>query len=153
MPKATPDTIILRGQLVRKEGKDSAGGIVPGDLVARNSSGDLIVHGTAAANAAKAFAIENTLAGKGIADAYVQDENVVYGVFNNGAEVYGRVAASAAAIVIGDFLESAGDGTVRKVATSAATADTARSSIVGIALEAVDNSGGGSIVRIKLEVI
>jgi hypothetical protein len=54
--------------------------------------------------------------------------------------------------VIGDTLESAGNGMLRKATTDAATDDTQRNSSIGKALEAVDNSGGGSPARIKIEV-
>lgn len=145
-------TIILKGQGIRKEGEaDSA--ITPGHLIAQASDGKFDVHGTAAANAAKTFAVENELAGKEIDDAYADGDRLFYEHCVPGQEVYALVAASAAAIVIGDFLESAGDGTLRVLTTDAATDDTQRASVVARALEAVNNSGGGTPARIKVEVI
>lgn len=147
----TPNTIILRTStpVLRKEGV-AAGNILPGHLIAGPDSA-LVVHGAAGQNARKAFAVEYDPA-KGIDDAYVTGDQVMYGIFKPGEEVYALVAAGAAAIAEGDALESAGDGTLRKQVTSAATAENARDSVVGYAREAVDNSGGADVARIRVEV-
>jgi len=114
------NTIILRDlDKVAKKEKIAAGTIKPGHLIALDSSGNVVVHPTAGGNAAKMFAFEDpyadTAAGtKAIDTAYASDDSVFLGVCPSGVEVYGLVAAAAAAVVIGDFLESAGDGTVRK---------------------------------------
>lgn len=146
-----PNTITLYGHGCRKEGIASEA-ITPGHLVEFGGSNDLQKHSTAAGNARKAFAVENDLIGDGIDDAYAVDDQVQYNVFQTGDEVYALVAAAATAITKGAALESAGDGTVRIQTASAATADTERDSVVAYALEAVDNSGGGSAVRIRIEV-
>ncbi len=146
------NTIVVKGQPIAKEAKANAA-ITPGHLVELRSDGELQVHGTAAGTAAKAFARENEVFGTGIDTAYAAEDNVLYSVFRPGDEINALVAAGAPAIVINDKLESAGDGTLRKVVTSAATADTARSSVVAIATEAVDNSGGGAAVRIIVEAL
>ena len=115
----------------------------------------------------------------------VANENVRILNCSPGAVVYARVAASAAAIIIGDLLESAGDGTLRKCAAyltddsggsaNTTVADVANSfneagladnfadlaaavnrlnpGAVARAVEAVDNSGGGSAVRIRVEIL
>lgn len=59
--------------------------------------------------------------------------------------MYALVAAGAAAIAQNAYLASAGDGTL----VTAGLDEVA----VAQALEAVDNSGGGSAVRIKVEII
>lgn len=146
------NTILLKGQPIAKEGKANAA-ITPGHLIELRSDGELQVHGSAAGTAAKAFARENEVFGKDIDTAYAAEDNVLYYVLRSGDEVNALVAAGAAAIVVGDKLESAGDGTLRKVSTSAATADTSRDSVVAVALENVDNSGGGTAVRIKAEAL
>lgn len=149
---ALPKTILLKGGGLRKEGEAGAA-ITPGYLVDRNASDELIPHGGAGLNAIPMFALENDVIGKEIDVDYILGDNVITAMPERGGEVYGLVAAGAAAIVIGDFLESAGDGTLRKVVTSAATADTARVSVVARAIEAVDNSGGTAEARIKVEVV
>lgn len=149
MASTTPNTVILKGNGYRKEA-DAAGTITPGHLVQCDSSGDVVVHATAGGNARKAFAVENDLIGNGITDNYTSGDRVQYNVFEPGNEVYAFVPAAAAAITIGTALESAGDGTLVAVGTATATGDT--DIVVGYALEAVDNSGGASAARIKVEV-
>lgn len=107
-------TILLKGRGVRKEAK-AGGTITPGHLVAINSSGALVVHNVAGGRAATLFAVENDLIGNTIDDNYVSGDYVQAEYLRTGDEVYGLVAANAAAIAVGDYLESAGDGTVRKV--------------------------------------
>lgn len=143
-------TILLKGDPLPKEGT-AGGAITPGHLVQR-SSGSYVVHATAAGNALPAFAKEDSDAGQTISDDYASGDRVRLLVCRTGDEVHALVAAGAAAIADGDALESAGDGTLRVVATEAATADTQRDGIVAYAREAVDNSGGAEAVRIKVEV-
>ena len=149
---ATQRTIRVKGDAVRKEAL-AGGAINPGHLVVLNSSGNVVVHPSAATNAAPSFAVENEVIGADIDTAYASGDNVLYEHMQRGAEVHALVAASASAIVIGDYLESAGDGTLRILSASAATAQSARASVVARALEAVDNSGGGSEARILVEVL
>jgi hypothetical protein len=144
-------TILIKGSAVRKEGI-AGGTITPGHLVHRNSSNQFVVHPTAAATAMRAFAMENEVVGGDINDTYAANDTILVAYPAPGSEVYALVPASAAAIVIGDTLESAGNGMLRKATTDAATDDTQRNSSIGKALEAVDNSGGGSPARIKIEV-
>ncbi len=142
-------TIALLGRGIQKEAK-AAGAITPGHLVALDSSGDLIVHAAAGLNASRAFAKENEVIGKGITVAYASGDNVIYEAFPPGAEVYALVNGTAAALAIGDFLESAGDGTLQKLATDAATDDTQRASVVAIALS---TTAGSTAERVIVEVL
>lgn len=143
------NTIVLKGYPMRNE-KVAAGTITPGHLIYITSGNQVAVHAVAAAKAQTAFAIENELYSSTsvfntIDTNYVVNDNVLYGVFAPGDEVNALVAAAAPAIVIGDYLESAGNGTLRKVAT-AATA-------IAIARSAVDNSAGGAPVRVVAEIM
>jgi len=141
------------GQSVHNEALSAAASaIVPGDLVEELAAGTVQEHSTAAANAQKLFALTNLANGSDIDAAYAVGETTRYGAFSSGQEVFARVAAAAPAIVIGDALESAGDGTVRKAVADAATDTAQRDAIVGYAIEAVDNSGGGTVVRLKIRV-
>lgn len=145
-------TIVVKGRGIRKE--LNAGGVInPGHLIKMAADGDAEVHNGAGKTAMATFACENELFGLGVTDAYAVGDRVLYEHLVPGQEVYGRVAAAAAAIAVGDFLESDGTGCLRKVATSAATAQDARNSVVGQALEAVDNSGGGAEVFILVAII
>lgn len=145
------NTVFVKGYPTRKEAP-AGGAIMPGHLIKMNAAGNVIAHNAAAGNAQKAFAFEYELTGKDIDTPYANGDNVLYGVSRSGHEVYALVAAGAGAIVIGDALESAGDGTLRKVATAAATGDTGRNSVVGYAMEALDNSAGAEMARLLIEV-
>lgn len=128
--------------------------INPGHLIDIDpATGDLLVHQTAAANAVPRFARERDWVGDDADDAYAAGERVDYFTARPGDRVYAKLAAAAAAVARGDFLESAGDGTLRVLTTDAATDDTQRESVVAQALEAVDNSGGGSEAWILVEVL
>lgn len=146
-----PKKIMLKGVGIQKEG--IAGGVVtPGDLITVNTSGLVVRHPTAADGGRKAFALENFVNGDGIDDDYAEDDTVQYAVCHSGEEVYARVAANATAITLGAALESAGNGTLRIQSTDAATDNTERNNVFGYALEAVDNSSGGTPTRIRVEV-
>jgi hypothetical protein len=138
MAALLPKAILLRGRGERREAK-AEGIITPGMLLKITATGGFIPHNVAGANARRIVAVENDLMGQGIDVNYaigdfVQAEEVPVG------DVYGLVAAAAAAIAVGDLLESAGNGTVRKLTTGIAIAE---------ALEAVNNSGGGAAARLK----
>lgn len=166
------NTIVLKGRGIRKEAQ-AGGAIVPGMLVKLNSSGKYIAHNLASGVTTAAFAVENELAGEGIDTAYASNDRCFVEVPQKGGEVYALVAASAAAIAIGDVLVSAGDGTLKKVVDLTAAAGTpvangtmadvggspSQTTInnalataaalvnnpgaIAIALEAVDNSANG----------
>lgn len=146
--------IVLNGadQGSWNEDTKAAEAITPGHLVAFNGSGNLIKHAVAAGNHSKTFACERDEMGLSIDTAYAINDTVK--VFNgvSGCRINALVAAAAPAIAKGDYLESAGVGTVRKVVASAATSEAQRAGIVGRALEAIDNSGGGFAVRIRIEL-
>jgi len=139
------NTVILKGDPVLKEGI-AEGAITPGHLVERDATdGDIQVHGTAGGNAAAQFAIEHGAIGNGVDDAYSAADQVLFAHCRPVDEVNALVAAGAAAIAIGDYLESAGDGTLQKHTPQAvdeggaATFTSYLNAIVGRALEAVDN--------------
>lgn len=151
MASTIPNTVVLKGNGIRKEGKASSA-ITPGHLVEFGGVNDLRAHGVVAVNARKAFAVENDLIGGGIDTAYATGERVQYEVFPAGCEVLALVAPAATAIPKGAALESAGNGTLRILTTSASTSQAHRDGVVAYALEAVDNSGGGSAARIRVEI-
>lgn len=135
-----PKTIALKGDFIRKEGEASAA-ITPGDLIEFGGSADLRPHATIGGQARRAFAVENDLIGKGVDDAYAAGDNVQYGVFVPGAEVYARLAAGETCTK-GDALESAGNGRLQVSSTPV------EGSIVAWALETVSVAGS----RVKAEV-
>lgn len=202
------NTIDLNGYAINKE-LISAGIITPGHLLVRDTSGTVVVHATAGGRAQPLFAREDDLQGNDLTVAYASGDLIQMLMFPPGGEVNALVAASAPAIVVGDFLESAGDGTLRVPVVEADLAGTLTGSVDGtmediadialstgntytdaavntavnaailtanlenkemltkinailpdgaerpiaVALESVDNSGGGSAVRIRVEIL
>jgi len=111
-------TVVLKGDPIRKEIK-AGGAITPGHLVERNTSGNVVVHPTAGGNYSPTFAIEDSLQGKEITDAYATNNRVQVAFLSSGMEV-AAILTTSQTIVIGDLLESAGNGTVRKHTVQAA---------------------------------
>jgi hypothetical protein len=132
--------------------------ITPGHLVeVINSSGSpkVRVHATAGGNAIPMFALEDELQGNGIDTAYAATAPVQVWVAGRGDEVY-ALLANGQTVVVGDFLESAGDGTLQKHATDSAGVGTLSLQIVAIALENVDmsdSSGADPSGRIRVKVV
>lgn len=151
------NTILLKGRGIRKEGI-AGGTITPGHLLTLSSSDTMVVHATAKGPAAPLFAVENDILGKEITDNYVANDYVQAEYLTSGCEVNALVAAAASAIVVGDLLESAGDGTLR-IRTAFAQSGTTPFAVteagapIAQAIEAVDNSGGGAPARIKVVIL
>lgn len=146
------NTIVLKGEGIRKE-RIATTAVNPGHLVAITSTDGIRTHNVAAGNAQRAFAVENEVFGDGIDDSYAIGDRVLYEVLCGGAEVQAKLAAAAAAVTRGDFLESAGDGTLRVLTVNAATSQAQRAGIVAVALESVNNSAGVTDVFIKVELL
>jgi hypothetical protein len=144
--------VIGHNEALYKEA-NCAEAITPGHLVTLNSSGYLIKHATAGPAASAGVntqgivrvAVEQDFFGKGIDDAYAANDQGIYQPLDTGCEFMALVAAAAPAIAYNDLVESAGNGTVRKTTVIA--------NAIGRACEAVDNSGGASPVRLRVEVL
>lgn len=141
----SPQTIALKGNYIPMERKANAA-LSPGHLLNINSSNKFIKQAVAAKKPITMFALEKDYDAKEITVAYASDDTVKAGIFGAGHEVYARLAAAATAVVIGTHLESAGDGTLRVVTADSSTA-------IAIALEAVDNSAGGSEAFVRVVII
>lgn len=182
---ATPKTISLKGCPSRREGVANAA-ITPGMLIEQMTTGKFRAHATAGGvRPARLFMAEQEWTGDTIDTACAANDQIAVLNCKPGDVIYALVPASAAAIVIGDLLESAGDGTLRKAAnyltdnsggTGNATVEDISASpteaqvannfadmaaainrlapgAVARAVEALDNSGGGSAARIRVEVL
>lgn len=135
MIKDRPTRIQLKGTGVYEEGRAGAT-ITPGMLVAINSVGAVIPHGTAGGPAEKAFALEDALQGKTIADNYASGDLVFYAINSPGDVVFVLLAAGQNALE-GNALSSNGAGAV-KVASGGDTR-------LLIALEALDLTDTGAV--------
>lgn len=137
------NTILLKGRGHRVE-KVAGGTITPGMLVKRTSTDTLIAHGTAAVAAVPCFAVENDLVGNSITDNYLVNDYVQAETLYSGCEVLAFLVAGGTAVVEGDLLEGAGDGSLRKLASGIAIAEV---------ITALDNSGGGTMARIPVVIL
>jgi hypothetical protein len=104
-------TILLKGSAVHDERLANAA-ITPGYLIEVMSTGKVRKHATAGGNVFPRFAFDNMV--DDIDTDYAANDTVIYGVPERGANIYALLPAAAAAVVIGDLLESNGDGTLRK---------------------------------------
>jgi hypothetical protein len=123
--------------------------ITPGMLLER-TSGDLVqAHSTAAGPVEILFALEDAMQGNGIGDAYAVSVPVQIWKPIRGERVYATFdATSGGSAAIGDFLESAGDGSLRAyTAQASGGAVEAAGAIVGVCVEAVA-AGGRFLVDI-----
>lgn len=123
MASSASHTIRLKGNPIRDEAL-AGGAITPGHLLMRNSSDQFVVHNNAGGPAVPIFAAENEVFGGDIDDAYASSDNVLAWRPSRGDEIYALVPASAAAIVVGDRLESNGDGTLRKASDASVSVST-----------------------------
>lgn len=140
-----PKTVELYGSGIQHEAEALAA-ITPGMLVER-AAGGVQPHSTAQGGGAPAFANKYGMTGLTISDDYAIGDQVIFSTYQAGSGIYALVPAGASAIAESDYLVSNGDGTLRL--QSAASDGTQ----IAQALEAVDNSGGGSPARIRVEVL
>jgi hypothetical protein len=116
-------------------------------LIALTSSLTVIPHGTAAGTGANTpspwFAREESYLGGSIDTNYASGDRVAYWDCKPGDQVYALLEASAN-VAAGVLLESNGAGALQALSSGAPVART---------LEAVNNSGGGTPVRIRVEVL
>ncbi len=154
-------TILLLGDVIYKEAKATAATIKPGHLIEKVSAGTVQKHATAGGNSQKMFAYENEGIGGTIDTEYAASTLVKYIIPVRGAEV-NAILANGENVAIGDFLESAGGGELRKhdpILNANSSGDTAviyPEAIVGIAMQAVDMSGSSAVDpsgRIAVEIV
>lgn len=148
------NTIVLKGPVQRIEGTANAA-ITPGHLCELMSTGKYRKHATLGGNAEKLFAIEDDHQGNGISTDYAAAAQVQMVACSPGAEIYALLNNGENAAV-GNFLESAGNGTLQVLDADASVGLVKTNSIVAVALEAVDMSGSSGVDpsgRIKVRVV
>lgn len=89
--------------------------ITPGMLLELNSDGEVAPHSVAGGSAYPMFALEDELQGKTIDDDYAADDQVQVWLPGRGDIVNALV--SGVNVAVGDFLMSAGDGSLEKFAS------------------------------------
>ena len=132
------------------------GAITPGHLLERTSAGKFKVHSSAGQPCARLFAVEDGEQGNGIATAYTSGNQVQARACASGEEVY-AILADGENVSIGDFLESNGNGELKKYVASSAGVVEYPNSIVGMALAAINASDSAATAvadrRIRIEIV
>jgi len=133
--------------------KQAVAALYPGHLLERTSADKVQKHSASGGSCPlPMFAIEDENQGESIDDGYAADDRVVCWIPQRGDQVYAILADDSAAVNIGDYLESNGDGTLKKFAADAADSDDAITNydrqVVAQADEALnltDSSGGETV--------
>lgn len=117
-------SILLRGDGYKKEGVAGAA-VTPGHFVSLASTGKYVVHPTAGGAGDGLFAMQPEWSGNNstLDTAYALNDQILMIAPDTGAEIYALLAPSAAAVAVGDKLESAGNGTLRKITDKATITD------------------------------
>lgn len=148
---STKNTIYLRqGQSQRVQIERLANAaLLPGHLVELMSTNKVRMHATAGGIAAPImFAIEDENQGKGVADAYAANDNVVCIIPQRGDFIRAWLK-NGANVAIGDKLESAGAGLLQKHVKDISNAPHIEELLVGVAMEAANlasSSGADALV-------
>lgn len=141
-------TIKVKSYLNIDDEKVANAALDPGHLIERMSTDKVRKHATAGGPVFPMFAVEDAFQGRAIGDAYNTTTNaqVACWIPTRGDQVYAKISSSSEALVIGDFAESAGDGTLRKydIASSSGVIEGAQV-IVGRAIEAIAAGASGVI--------
>jgi hypothetical protein len=100
--------------------KASSGAIKPGYLIDLDPTGTVIPHATSGGFAERLIAIEDRHQGRTINDAYADGDIVFHHIAEPGDELLIVLKGGSAAVVIGDYLMSNGDGTfIKQTSTNA----------------------------------
>ncbi len=140
--------IILRGDPNITEEFKAAEAITPGHLLDFDGSGDLIKHAGAGLSHGGLIALERSEEGRTVTSAYAVGEFVKVAYMRQG-DVYAMIGLSGENLEPGDFVDSDGAGRVKEVDASAATADTARGSRVGVIINSHGALGADTLIRVK----
>ncbi len=140
--------IKVKSYLNIDEEKTANAALSPGHLIERMSTDKVRKHSTAGGVVFPMFAVEDAFQGRAIGDAYntTTYDLVQCWIPTRGDQVYATIKSTSETIVIGDFVESAGDGTLRKwdIASSSGVVEGSQI-IVGRALEAIAAGAKGVI--------
>lgn len=138
--------IQIKSYLGIRDEKVPAAAITPGHLIERTSADKVQKHSTAGGQVFPMFALENAEEGDGITDDYGTSDVCQCWIPTRGDRVYAHISSSSEDIARGNFLESAGDGTLRKydIASSGGVIE-GDAVIVGVAVEAITAGNQGVI--------
>lgn len=126
----------------RHEEAIAAGTITPGMLLTIDSAGEVLAHATEGGYAMRVFAVEDALQGHTLDDDYSADDLVSANIELPGNEIQAFLQAGQN-VAIGDWLISAGDGTL--IENGQESSGTTVYQMIGVAREALDLSGSGAV--------
>ena len=132
----------LKGDFRHEEIECGATDITPGMLVAEDSSGELVPHGTEGGVATRMVAEVDALQGHTLTDDYADGDPVMINVEGLGNECQILLKAGED-VDIGDILISAGDGTL--IEEGSESSGVTIKDRIAVAREALDLSGSGEV--------
>lgn len=141
--------IVLAGVPRYDESLSASETFLPGHLVEINT-GQYRKHAAAATNAAPAFADINAELGDDKDVLWAVDSIAKIAYFGVGDRVHARFATGVSVVEGESFLESAGDGRLRKIVASAATDETERRSTVAVAGVTVTTTADDELVPVVI---
>lgn len=128
----------------------AAGTITPGHLVEFDSNGAVAVHSEDGGNAVPIFALEDELQGNAIGEDYSATDRVQCWIPYVGDQVLAWLSGEA--VVKGDYLQSAGDGSLKKFTTELKNATLEhRDGDDGLDYTAREPGYAGNAIRIVVE--
>lgn len=151
MPSTTDEKrILIKGSpLISELAAKASEAILPGHLLEIDSTNTAAKHGTEAGFHNRMVALENQLDGSGITDAYADAETVTIANCKPG-DVVQMIIKDGETIAIGDFLESAGDGTLQEITAFDAGTPAPAGIPVAVALEAASPSGSTATIPVQI---
>ena len=149
------NSVIIKNYLKVFEEYAAQATITPGHLLKLRSDGKVQATDADQTTQLPMFATEDELQGKTITDNYSANDIVQCWIPQRG-EVVNAILTTSQTIVIGDYLTSAGDGTLKKYEATTLTGSDSGTSIpdakvIGQAVQAVTTTG--SAARIKVRII
>lgn len=135
----TPKTVTLGGDYTQREAKANAA-ITPGMLVALDANGEVGPHSSAGQEGVDGVAVEYDLTGRGIDDAYADDDQVVYRVPYEGSHWY-AILASGQNVARNAALTSNGDGRLKAAGNT--------DMVYAYAEEAVNASAAAARIKVR----
>jgi hypothetical protein len=120
--RQNPNTIFLGGDRTQVNDLAASAAITPGHLIERTNNAGVIrwrKHATAGGDTAPAIATDQSMLNKSVDDDYAANDLVEASILHAGATAW-MLIASGQDIAAGQKLESAGNGTLRALASGTA---------------------------------
>jgi len=153
MASSTPNIVLLQVNGSERPPFEAltAAALTPGDLVEKNSSGNLAAIASAGKVNGKLFVLENPFASDptqtALAQTWASGDSARYVYAQRGDLVYARVAASQTVVIGSQMISTTTAGCLGVTTVDATTLDGA---LVGLAEEAVTTTGSTGRVKVRI---